>query len=98
MKVKIEGYGETNDFANDKNMGFVTYKVSNLDAKSLDYLKENLEGKIKIANDFLYITLFYNENMFPFQSNEAKAKINDFISCEEIEMTAFLTSFLEDMH
>ena len=95
MKVKIDEYGKVND-NDDKNMNFVTYKVLNLDKKSLAYLKENLEGKIKIANDFLYITIFYDENMFPFQSNEVN-KIDDFINCEEIEMTVFLSSFLEDM-
>jgi hypothetical protein len=34
--------------------------------------------------------------MFPFQSNEAKNKIEDFIAREEIEMNVFLSSFLED--
>ncbi|MDR2967040.1 MAG: hypothetical protein LBU74_03730 [Methanobacteriaceae archaeon] len=77
MEVKVDDYGEVNDIEDDRNMSFITYKVSNLDKKSLDYLKENLEGKIKIANDYLYITIFYEENMFPFQSNEAKMKMDD---------------------
>lgn len=97
MEVKVDDYGKAKEIVDDKNMSFVTYKVSNLDKKSLNYLKENLEGKIKIANDSLYITIFYDENMFPFQSNEAKAKMDDFIAREEIEMTVFLSSFLEDM-
>lgn len=96
MEVKIDDFGKANEIT-DKDMSFVSYKVSNLDKKSLDYLKENLEGKIKIANDSLYITVFYDKSMFPFQSDEAKAKMDDFIDREEIEMTVFLSSFLDDM-
>jgi len=98
MKVKVENYGpaEELDFE-DKNMNFVTYKVSGLDSSSLKFLKENLEGEIKVRDDFLYITIFYDEKMAPFHSDEAKTKINDFIAREEIEMVVFLSSFLEDI-
>lgn len=97
MEVKVENYGPAEKLdSEDKDMSFVTYKVSGLDSSSLEFLKENLEGEIKIKDDSLYITIFYDEKMAPFHSDEAKAKIEDFIVREEIEMTVFLSSFLED--
>ncbi len=93
MKVKIKDYGIDND---DEILPFVTYEISKLDQSSLDFLDKNLDEKTKIADDSLYITIFYDKDMFPFQSDEAKAKIADFIAREEIEMTVFLSSFLED--
>jgi uncharacterized protein DUF5750 len=98
MEVKVENYGSGEKFdSEDKNMSFVTYKVSGLDSASLEFLKENLEGKIEIKDDLLYITIFYDNELFPFHSDEAKLKTDDFIAREEIEMTVFLSSFLEDM-
>lgn len=97
MEVKVENYGSAEKLdSEDRNMSFVTYKVSGLDSDSLNFLKENLEGKTKIKDDFLYITIFYDEEMAPFHTEEAKAKTDDFIAREEIEMTVFLSSFLED--
>lgn len=97
MEVKVENYGSAEKLGSeDKDMSFVTYKVSGLDSSSLEFLKENLEGEIKIKDDSLYITIFYDEEMAPFHTDEAKAKIEDFIAREEIEMTVFLSSFLED--
>jgi len=98
MEVKVENYGLAEKIdSDDKEMAFVTYKVSGLDSKSLDFLKENLEGDIKIDNDVLFIKIFYDEAMSPFHSEEAKLKIDDFIAREEIEMKFFISSFLEDM-
>ncbi|MBZ9571693.1 hypothetical protein KQY27_09055 [Methanobrevibacter sp. TMH8] len=97
MKVKVKDYGSAEKLdSEDKEMSFVTYEVSGLDSDSLEFLKENLEGKIDISDDLLYITIFYDEEMSPFHTDEAKAKIDDFIAREEIEMTVFLSSFLED--
>ena len=98
MEVKVENYGSSEKIdSEDKNMSFVTYKVSGLDSSSLKFLKENLEGEIGIKDDSLYIKIFYDEEMAPFHSDEAKVKIDDFITREEIEMAVFLASFLEDM-
>lgn len=97
MKVKVENYGPVEKLdLEDRNMTFVTYKVSGLDSSSLKFLKENLEGETKIKDDFLFITIFYDEEMAPFHTDEAKAKLDDFIAREEIEMTVFLSSFLQD--
>jgi len=96
MEVKVENYGTAEKLdVDDKDMSFVNYKVSGLDSSSLEFLKENLEGETTIKDDILYIKIFYDENMSPFHSDEAKIKIDDFIAREEIEMTVFLSSFLE---
>ena len=98
MEVNVENYGSAEKLnSEDKDMSFVTYKVSGLDSSSLEFLKENLEGGTKIRDDSLYLTIFYDEELAPFHSDEAKAKIGDFIAREEIEMTVFLSSFLEDI-
>jgi len=98
MEVKVENYGLAEKIdVEDKDMSFVNYKVTGLDSSSLEFLKENLEGEIQIKDNDLYIKIFYDEEMAPFSSDEAKAKIDDFIVREEIEMNVFLSSFLEDM-
>ena len=40
---------------------------------------------------------YFDEEIFPFKSLESKLKIEDFKAREEIEMTFFLTSLLEDI-
>ena len=96
MKIKVENYGSADKIdAEDKNNGFVTYKVTELDSDSLKFLKNNLEGKIKVKDGALFITIFYDEEFFPFHTDEYKVKIGDFIAKEEIEMSMFLSSFLE---
>lgn len=98
MEVKVENYESSKKLdSEDKDMSFITYKVSKLDSESLNYLKENLKGETKIKGGLLYITIFYDDKMFPFHTEEAKLKIDDFIAREEIEMIIFLSSFLEDM-
>jgi len=97
MKVKVENYGSADKIdAEDKDMNFVTYKVTELDSDSIEFLKDNLEGEVKVTDDALFVTIFYDEDLFPFSSDESKVKKDDFIAREEIEMTVFLSSFLED--
>ena len=98
MEVKVDNYGLAEKIdSEDKDMSFVTYKVSEIDSSSLEFLKENLEGETTIKDGSLYIKIFYDEGMSPFHSDESKLKIDDFIAREEIEMAVFLSSFLEDM-
>ncbi|RBQ23732.1 hypothetical protein ALNOE001_08050 [Candidatus Methanobinarius endosymbioticus] len=98
MEVKVENYGFADKLdPEDKDMSFVTYKISKLAFSSLEFLKGNLEGDVKVKDDSLYLTIFYDDELFPFHSKEAKLKIDDFIAREEIEMTVFISSFLEDM-
>lgn len=92
MDVKVEDYGLTAE-----DMNYVTYRASGLDEKSLHFLNNHLEGDTILEEDSLLLNVYYAKKYFPFGSEEAKLKIEDFIAREEIEMTIFLSSFLEDM-
>ena len=41
--------------------------------------------------------MYFDEDLYPFQSDAAKIRMDDFIAREEIEMNVFLSSFLDDM-
>ena len=41
--------------------------------------------------------IYFEEELYPFQSDAAKIRLDDFIAREEIEMNVFLSGFLEDM-
>lgn len=93
MKVNITDYGHA---GNDDN--FIEYTVSNLDEKSLNYLSENLEDNHKLRNGNLIITLNFTDKYYPFISDLAKIKFDDFKAREEIEMLVYLSGFLEDLY
>lgn len=63
----------------------------------LDYLKTNLNEDIVVKGDVLVLTMYFRDELYPFQSDVAKIRLDDFIAREEIEMIVFLSSFLEDM-
>lgn len=90
MNVKITDYGQG-------EVNFVTYLVSDLSREQLIFLNENLGEKTEILENNLLITMYFTDKLYPFQSEVAKFRLDDFISREEIEMNVFLSSFLEDM-
>ncbi len=90
MIVKITNYGQ-----GDEN--FVEYLVSDLSREQIAFLNENLVEKTEIIENNLLITMYFADELYPFQSEVAKFRLDDFISREEIEMNVFLSSFLEDM-
>ncbi len=90
MDVNITDYGQ-----GERN--FVEYTVSGLTVNQLEFLNENLTENTEIAGDNLIITMDFDDELYPFQSEVAKFRLEDFISREEIEMMVFLSSFLEDM-
>ncbi len=90
MDVNITDYGQ-----GERN--FVEYIVSDLAVNQLEFLNENLTENTEIAEDNLIITMDFDDELYPFQSEVAKFRLEDFISREEIEMMVFLSSFLEDM-
>ena len=92
LNVKVEDYGETDD-----EMHYVTYRASGLSDAELEFLLNNLEGETVVDDGDLFINIFYSKKFFPFASDAAHFKIDDFIKREEIEMTYFIASFLEDM-
>ena len=91
MFVKISDYGKTDDG------NYIRYSVSDLSDKQSDYLNDNLDEDTVLNDDNLIITMYFDDEMYPFQSDVAKIRMDDFVAREEIEMTVFLSSFLEDM-
>ena len=90
MNVKITDYGQG-------EVNFVAYLVSGLSREQLIFLNENLGEKTEILENNLLITMYFTDKLYPFQSEVAKFRLDDFISREEIEMNVFLSSFLDDM-
>lgn len=90
MQVKIHDYGK------DEDDYYVIYRVTGLDLGELEKLKEKVEGSVEIRNTDLFITNYFEEKYFPFGSEAAHMRTEDFIAREEIEMTVYLTSLLED--
>jgi Family of unknown function (DUF5750) len=90
MKVEIFDYG-----SDEKNY-YVVYKVTGLDLDEEERLQGNVEGDVEIRDGEIYITTHFEEKYYPFGSEAAQCSIDDFIAREEIEMTVYLTSVLED--
>ena len=90
MNVRITGFDENTEIP------FIDYDVSGLSLPQMDFLNENLEDETSINEDILKIRVYF-EDIFPFQSDIAKIKLDDFIAREELEMMLFLSAFLEDM-
>ena len=91
MIVKITNFDE------NARIPFIDYDVLGLSEEQVHYLNENLSDETSIDEDILKIRVYF-EDIFPFQSDIAKIRLDDFIAREEIEMNAFLSGFLEDMY
>ena len=91
MIVKISDYGDEED------KKFVEYSVSELSSHQMEFLVNNLKEKTCIEGDILKIRMYFSHELYPFQSDVARFKLEDFIAREEIEMNLFISSFLEDM-
>lgn len=89
MDVKILDY--------DNNENYVDYEVTGLDKNQLEFIKNNLKEELSITDNNLRIRMYFNDELFPFNSEVAKYRLEDFIAREEIEMNVFLSSFLEDL-
>lgn len=89
MDVNITDYGQG-------EVNFVEYNVHGLSSAQIEYLNENLEEQTSIEGDNLLIRMFFDDELYPFQSDVAKFRLEDFISREEIEMNVFLSSVLQD--
>ena len=89
MFVKISDYSDS-----DKS---VEYLVSGLLSTQMEFLNDNLEEETALEGDILKIKMHFSEDLYPFQSEIAQLRLDDFIAREEIEMNVFLSGFLEDM-
>ncbi|MGB9980491.1 DUF5750 family protein [Methanobacterium sp.] len=92
MKVKIIDYG----VSDDSKKYYVTYKITDIDDESMNKLKNRVKEELYSKSGDLYLTAYFNEEYYPFQSEESKYRSEDFIAREEIEMWAYLMSLLED--
>lgn len=92
MIVKISNFGVVG------GKHFIEYTVSYLSSDQLKFLNNNLKEENKIDGDNLVITMYFDSELYPFQSEVAKSRLDDFIAREEIEMNIFLSSFLDDFH
>lgn len=91
MIVEIVDYGE------ESEKYFSEYCISGLSLDQIEFLNENLSEQTEICGDIFKLKMYFDENMYPFQSEVAKIRMDDFIAREEIEMNIFISSFLEDM-
>lgn len=92
MQVKITDFG----FSKTSEKYYVIYKITDITEEIKNKLKERVEDELADKSGELYLTLYFDEKYFPFNSDEASWRMADFIAREEIEMTAYLLSILED--
>ena len=90
MIVNISDYGD------EGNSKFVEYTVSGLLDSQMNYLMEKLDEETSIVDGDLIIKMYFEDRLYPFQSDVAKIRLDDFIAREEIEMGMFISSFLDD--
>ena len=91
MIVSITDYGKTDD------LNFVEYCVSDLTLNQMEFLNDNLDEETEIEGNLFKLKMYFDDRLYPFQSDVAQFRMADFIAREEIEMNMFLSSFLEDM-
>lgn len=91
MIVNVINYGKIDD------RNFVEYLISDLTSSQMDFLNDNLDEETEIEDGCLNIKMYFDDRLYPFQSDAAQFRLDDFIAREEIEMNVFLSGFLEDM-
>lgn len=87
---------EVYDYGKDSDDYYVVYRVKELSEAEQIKLKSLVEGTTEIKDGYLFITNHFEEKYFPFGSQASKMRPDDFVAREEIEMTVYLTSLLED--
>ncbi len=92
MLVKVMDYG----FSRKLFKYYVIYKISDIDEETRKKLEERVEDELQDKSGVLYLTTYFDKDYFPFKSEEARMLPSDFLAREEIEMTAYLLSILED--
>lgn len=87
---------EVYDFGHNSDDYYVVYRVNGLSEEEQKKLESEAEGTVEIKDSQLFITTHFEKKYFPFGSEAAKLRSDDFVAREEIEMTVYLTSLLED--
>ena len=91
MIVNVVDYGKIGD----KN--FIEYRTKGLSLEQMNFLNDNLDDETEIDGDVLKLKMYFDDDLYPFQSEVAQFRLDDFIAREEIEMNVFISSFLEDI-
>lgn len=91
LQVKVVEYGFSENYARY----YVTYKVTDLNAETLSKLKDRLKDPVKIVCNDLYLTTYFEEEYYPFKSEDSQKNPEDFVAREEIEMLAYIIDLLE---
>lgn len=92
LNVKIQEHGYSDEY----ERFYVTYQITDLDKDSLEKLKERLEDPAMVRRGDLFLTVYFDEGFYPFQSEESQRNPTDFLAREELEMTAYLVDLLDD--
>jgi Family of unknown function (DUF5750) len=92
LHVKVTDYG----YSDSLKSYYVIYKVSGLSNQELHKLKDRLEDPAFVRCEELYLTVYFEEDFYPFHTEESKKHPEDFIANEEIEMTAYILDILEE--
>ena len=90
MIVNIVNYGRIDD------RNYIDYDVCGLSQSQMEYLHNNLSEETNISSELFQLRMYFDDELYPFQSDVAKIRLDDFIAREEIEMNVFLSGFLED--
>lgn len=90
MIVKIVNYGKISD----KN--YIEYDVLGLSQNQMSFLNDNLVEETCIEGEIFKLKMYFDDRLYPLQSDAAQIRLDDFIAREEIEMNMFLSGFLEE--
>ena len=85
------------NYGDEDGRNFVEYGIKGLSLNQMEFLDNNLEEQTAIEDETLKLKMYFSDDLYPFQSDVAQFRLDDFIAREEIEMNMFLSSFLEDM-
>jgi hypothetical protein len=92
LKVKITDYG----FSDSLKRYYVTYHVTGLDDEDFSNLISRLEDPVMVKGNEIYLNVYFEEDYYPFGTEDSKSRLEDYLAREEIEMTAYLLDLLED--
>ncbi|MGC9516654.1 MAG: DUF5750 family protein [Methanomicrobiales archaeon] len=92
MIVNIVDYG----FLEDLDKYYVKYRISDIDAVTRDKIICDLEEELEEKNGEIELTMYFEEDYYPFKSEESHLRFDDYKAREEIEMLAYISSILEE--
>ena len=92
LQVKITDYG----FSDSLKRYYVTYYVTGLEQEDFSKLTQRLEDPVMVKGNEIYLNVYFEKEFYPFGTEDAKSRMDDYVAREEIEMTAYLVDLLEE--